>query len=82
MGTTKEKMSIYTVGTKKVTEEQPKEEEQVVTPEMVGAAVGTVFLVPLVVMFLWNWSLPAIFGIKAINYLQAICITLIIKLLK
>jgi len=85
MGTTKEKMSIYTFGTKapeESAEETQEEVEQVVTPEMVGAFIGTVFALPLVLMFAWNWSLPAIFGWKAINYFQAMCITIIIKLLK
>lgn len=29
-------------------------------------------IVGLVVMFLWNWLMPAIFGLKAISYLQAL----------
>ncbi len=84
---TAEKMSnFYQFNVKKAEEEVPSAEEtqenEYVTPEMVGAFLGTVFAAPLVLMLTWNWSLPALFGIKAINYFQAICLVAIVRILK
>ena len=84
-------MSIYQFNLKKEEEEQIKaeleqeetpEQKEYVTAEMVGAFLGTVFAAPLVLMLSWNWSLPALFGIKAINYFQAICLVAIVRILK
>ena len=46
-------------------------------------AIGIVAiaLFGLVVMLLWNWLLPSIFGIVAINFWQAIGILLLSKIL-
>lgn len=39
-------------------------------------ATGTVFLIILILglptMWLWNWLMPEIFGLKEINFLQAV----------
>jgi hypothetical protein len=35
----------------------------------------------VLVTFLWNWLMPAIFGIKTITYLQAIGITWLAQIL-
>lgn len=40
-----------------------------------------VFLNAVLVTFLWNWLMPAIFGIKTITYLQAIGITWLAQIL-
>lgn len=44
-------------------------------------ALGLVFVVMLIVgfpvMILWNWLMPAIFGIKAITFWQAIGLQLL-----
>lgn len=34
-------------------------------------AVVALFLFGFVVMYLWNWLMPALFGLKAITYVQA-----------
>jgi hypothetical protein len=38
-------------------------------------------IIGIVVMLLWNWLLPAIFGIKTITFLQAMGIVLLARLL-
>ena len=45
----------------------------------IGIVAIAVFV--LVVMLLWNWLLPSIFGIAAINYWQALGILVLSKIL-
>jgi hypothetical protein len=44
---------------------------------------GIIFIaaISLVFMLLWNWLLPVLFGIKAIDYLQALGLLLLSKIL-
>ena len=56
--------------------EEPKK-EPVMTSEEAGKAAASLLLTPLVLMFVWNWSVPAIFGLQTINYLQAFCLIVI-----
>ena len=44
-------------------------------------AVIAVPLVGAITMLLWNWLMPAIFGLRAISFLQALGILLLSKLL-
>lgn len=45
-------------------------------------AVGLIiFLNAVLVAFLWNWLMPAIFGLKTITYLQAVGITWLAQIL-
>lgn len=44
-------------------------------------AAAFVFLVGFVVMHLWNFTLPVIFGIQAINFWQAIALFILCKIL-
>ena len=72
-------MYTYTQGVKPPEEpkvEEPKK-EPVMTSEEAGKAAASLFLTPLVLMFVWNWSVPAIFGLQTINYLQAFCLIVI-----
>ena len=61
--------------------EEPKVEEPKKAPVMpseeAGKAAASLFLTPLVLMFVWNWSVPAIFGLQTINYLQAFWVIVI-----
>lgn len=40
-----------------------------------------IFLNAVIVAFLWNWLMPAIFGLKTITYLQAVGITWLAQIL-
>jgi len=44
-------------------------------------AVGLFFLYGWLVMTLWNWLMPDLFGFKAMNYWQALGLPLLIMLL-
>tara|TARA_B100000287_G_scaffold68256_1_gene59850 strand:- start:43 stop:294 length:252 start_codon:yes stop_codon:yes gene_type:complete len=72
----------YKKGVKEKPPEEPKVEEEpkkdpMMTSEEAGKAAASLFLTPLVLMFVWNWSIPAIFGLQTINYLQAFCLIVI-----
>ena len=45
------------------------------------AAVGFAFLFGYAIMLLWNWLMPAIFGLITINYWQAVGIIILAKLI-
>lgn len=38
---------------------------------IVALIVGTLFLIPAICMWLWNWLCPEIFGLQTITYVQA-----------
>ena len=44
-------------------------------------AIGFLFLVSFAVMHLWNYTLPALFGVKAINLWQSMALFFLCKLL-
>ena len=48
-----------------------------------GIAIGAAFVVigGLAVMTLWNWLMPAIFGLKVISFLQALGLFALSKIL-
>ena len=48
-------------------EEQEKKKEAV---KALGIIVG-IFTKPLILMLLWNWLMPGIFGLATIGYLKA-----------
>ena len=43
--------------------------------------IAALFLLPYIVMLLWNTILPAVIGVKTITYLQAVGIFLLSKIL-
>ena len=45
------------------------------------AAVGFAFLFGYVIMLLWNWLMPEIFGLISINYWQAVGVIILAKLI-
>jgi hypothetical protein len=44
-------------------------------------AIGAFFALGYVVMYLWNWLMPAIFGLKMISYCEAFGLFILAKLL-
>ena len=52
--------------------EEPMHGEKIVLGILFGlAGVGLLFLFGWVVMLLWNWLMPEIFGLKTVTYWQA-----------
>jgi uncharacterized membrane protein len=47
----------------------------------IPAGIAFVALVGFVVMSLWNWLIPAIFGLKAISFVQATGLLVLSKIL-
>ena len=45
------------------------------------AVVGLAILFGFIIMWLWNWLMPALFGIATINYWQAVGIFILSKIL-
>ena len=56
--------------------------KELVTSAMVGKFIGVYLIGPLLWMFLWNYTMPYIFGVKAINYLHAFCIITMTRFLQ
>ena len=79
-----EKVTIYF--DKRALEQQKKEDEEIKQEELdkkaeheknvetgkqAVNAVGNLFLSPLVLMLVWNWIMPGLFGLPTIGYLKA-----------
>ena len=45
------------------------------------AAIGFALLIGFIIMLLWNWLMPAIFGLVTISYWQAVGIIILAKFL-
>ena len=59
-----------------MTEEEKVEEEEVTpkprsTANKVGVVIGALVVVPVGFMLLWNWLMPAIFGLPVIGYFKS-----------
>jgi hypothetical protein len=52
-------------------EERKLEEKVVLVILFVLGGIGLLFLFGWIVMLLWNWLMPEIFGLKAVSYWQA-----------
>lgn len=50
-------------------------------PKIIVAVIGFVLLGGFVVMSLWNWLIPGIFGLGAISFVQALGLLLLAKIL-
>jgi Ca2+/H+ antiporter, TMEM165/GDT1 family len=50
-------------------------------PLFILIPIALFFAVGGIVMLLWNWLIPAIFGLKAITYLQALGLFLLSRIL-
>ena len=81
----KEKVTIYfdkRAFEEKEKEEQEELEEQHKKEEAVKAAVAFIafFVKPAIIMLLWNWLLPGIFGLATIGYFKALGLYLLARL--
>tara|TARA_Y100000004_G_scaffold4585_1_gene5460 strand:- start:257 stop:544 length:288 start_codon:yes stop_codon:yes gene_type:complete len=81
----KEKVTIYF--DKRAFEEQEKEEqeeleEQKKKEEAIKAAANVValFVKPAIIMLLWNWLMPGIFGLTTIGYFKSFGLYLLSRL--
>lgn len=52
-------------------EERTVGEKAVIVMGFVALGIGALFLFGLIVMWLWNWLMPDIFGLPEINYWKA-----------
>jgi len=64
---TKDKMSVYFQ--KKDPEVEKKKKE--INDIKRGAEAAANFIRPVVLMLLWNWIMPGLFGLPTIGYLKA-----------
>ena len=64
-------------------ERTAEEEEQKKKEDAYKAAAGCVaiFAKPLLLMLLWNWLMPGLFGLATINYLKAFALWKIARLI-
>lgn len=64
-------------------ERTAEEEEQKKKEDAYKAAAGCVaiFAKPLLLMLLWNWLMPGIFGLATIGYLKAFGLCLLSRIL-
>lgn len=67
---------------KKDEEEQKEIEEQVrkAAAEKAITELVSFFIKPAIIMLLWNWLLPGIFGLATIGYLKALGLYLLARL--
>jgi hypothetical protein len=63
----KERMSVYFDKDVKVSADEKKKVQDVKR----GAEAAANFIRPLVLMLLWNWIMPGLFGLPTIGYLKA-----------
>ena len=76
------KMTIYF--DKRAEEAQDAEAaEEKQKEDAIKAAAGCVslFAKPLILMLLWNWLMPGLFGLATINYLKAFALWMIARLI-
>ena len=60
--------------------EEKKQKEQEEAVKAVGRAVS--FLVkPVILMLLWNWLMPGLFGLQTIGYLKAFALHVIARII-
>ena len=79
-----QKEKIMSVYAKKDTLPAP-EEKKVLTDEELGKRIVVQFLwditSPIVLLFLWNWIMPGLFGLATIGYLKALGIVVMSRIL-
>ena len=51
-------------------QEEQQQAENIKNAAAVGAMIG-VFVKPAILMLLWNWLMPGLFGLATIGYLKA-----------
>ena len=70
-------MSVYFDKNVKVSADEKKKVQDVKR----GAEAAANFIRPLVLMLLWNWIMPGLFGLATIGYLQALGLYVMSRLL-
>tara|TARA_E500000331_G_C17124280_1_gene655275 strand:- start:658 stop:936 length:279 start_codon:yes stop_codon:yes gene_type:complete len=79
-----QKEKIMSVYAKKDTLPAP-EKKKVLTDEELGKRIVVQFLwditSPIVLLFLWNWIMPGLFGLATIGYLKALGIVVMSRIL-
>ena len=78
-----EKMRAF-LNKKELEEEQSSEAEDLANTAVGAAVVGSLIgslLKPVVLMLLWNWLLPGIFGLATIGYFKALGLYLLARLI-
>lgn len=61
-------------------QEEQQQAENIKNAAAVGAMIG-VFVKPLMLMLLWNWLMPGLFGLATIGYLKAFALWMISRIL-
>ena len=76
---TQDKMTMFLNRTKeqKAAMKKQKDEEAYKS----ASNVLGVFVKPLILMLLWNWLMPGLFGLATIGYLKAVALYLISRIL-
>ena len=76
---TQDKMTMFLNRTKeqKAAMKKQKDEE----PYKAASNVLGVVVKPLILMLLWNWLMPGLFGLATIGYLKAFALCLITRIL-
>ena len=69
-------MTVYLDKTK--TESISKENEEAIKA---GKAIANLILNPVLLMLLWNWLMPGLFGLATINYLKALGLYIMSRIL-
>tara|TARA_B100000508_G_scaffold102592_1_gene80965 strand:+ start:240 stop:470 length:231 start_codon:yes stop_codon:yes gene_type:complete len=72
-------MTVYSPFKKQLTEEEQKRQNQEVG-EALGALL-TPFIKAAMIMLIWNWLMPGLFGIATIGYLKALALYVLSRLL-
>lgn len=62
-------------------EEATERAENVATGAYIVGNIAGLIVIPALLMLLWNWVVPSIFGIAAIGYFQAAALYAITKIL-
>ena len=78
-----EKMRAF-LNKKELEEEQSSEAEDLAKTAAGAAIVGSLvgsLLKPVVLMLLWNWLMPGLFGLATIGYLKAFGLYIISRIL-
>ena len=76
-------MSVYFDPRKasKPVEEMTEEEKNLEMGKQATTAIANLFGSPLILMLVWNWLMPGLFGLQAIGYLKAMGLYVISRIL-
>ena len=61
-------------------QEEQQQAENLKNAAALGAMIG-VFVKPAILMLLWNWLMPGLFGLATIGYLNAFALWMISRIL-